>query len=58
MRCIVSNLIDDSCDVLADELTKGAADHDILDEDIIDDDWRNWQPDPVDANPGDNSRSS
>ena len=35
VRCIVSNLIDDSCDVLSEELTKGTTDQDIIDEDNI-----------------------
>lgn len=52
VRCIVSNLIDDSCDVLSEELTKGTTDQDIIDEDNICEDWQNWLPDPVDANPG------
>lgn len=52
VRCIVSNLIDDSCEVLADELTRGISDQYIVDEDLIGDEWESWQPDPIDANPG------
>ncbi|XP_067946138.1 anaphase-promoting complex subunit 2-like isoform X2 [Watersipora subatra] len=57
VRCIVSNLIDESCEVLADELTKAVSDQDIVDEDNIGDDWDKWEPDPVDANPETSSKT-
>jgi len=52
VRCIVANLIDESCEVLSDELTKGTSDQDTVDEDNIGEGWQHWLPDPVDANPG------
>jgi len=52
VRCIVSNLLDDSSDILSEELTRGTTDHDILDEDNIGNDWQTWLPDPVDADTG------
>ncbi|XP_001605994.1 anaphase-promoting complex subunit 2 [Nasonia vitripennis] len=58
VRCVVSGLLDESSTSdLADELAKGG---DSIHLDVEDgaspqddkDDWENWQPDPVDADPG------
>ncbi len=54
MRCIVTNLTEDSTSELSDELVKGAPL--VLDDSCDADDdmenWESWQPDPVDADPG------
>ena len=54
VRCIVFSLTEDSSSELMDELVKGQPL--LLDEsyqtDETQQDWQNWQPDPVDADPG------
>ena len=54
VRCIVSSLTDDGSSELSDELFKGQPL--VLDESYHSDDdaedWENWMPDPVDADPG------
>ncbi len=54
MRCIVTNLTEDSTSELSDELVKGAplVLDDSCDADDDMDNWEAWQPDPVDADPG------
>lgn len=52
VRCVVSDLLDDSPSDLADELVKGESLQ--LDDgsgDEENDDWDEWMPDPVDADP-------
>ena len=53
VRCIVMSLTDDSSSDLAEELVKGGT-ISLCDSDTDDDneDWENWQPDPIDAQPG------
>lgn len=53
VRCVVSDLLDDSPSDLADELVKGESLQ--LDDgsgDEENEDWDKWMPDPVDADPG------
>ncbi|CAH1786015.1 unnamed protein product, partial [Owenia fusiformis] len=59
VRCIVFSLTNDGCNELSEELVKG---HPlVLDEsyhsDDESDDWENWSPDPVDADPAKTSKS-
>lgn len=52
VRCVISGLLDDYPSDLADELVKGELLQ--LDDGSIDEDnenWDNWMPDPVDADP-------
>ncbi|XP_029034736.2 anaphase-promoting complex subunit 2 [Osmia bicornis bicornis] len=52
VRCVVSDLLDDSPSDLADELVKGESIQ--LDDgsgDEENEDWDKWMPDPVDADP-------
>ena len=54
VRSIVSSLIEDSNSELLDELVKtqpGLLDDSYTSDDQTDD-WQSWQPDPVDAIPG------
>ncbi|XP_074654773.1 anaphase-promoting complex subunit 2-like [Tubulanus polymorphus] len=59
VRCIVSSLTEDGSSDLSDELIKGQPL--VLDEsyhsDDENDDWENWMPDPVDADPAKTSKS-
>ncbi|XP_067140286.1 anaphase-promoting complex subunit 2 isoform X1 [Centruroides vittatus] len=59
VRCIVTNLTDESCSELASELMKGAPLmlEDSYHSDDEKEDWENWQPDPVDADPAKASKS-
>lgn len=64
VRCIVSNLTDDGCGELSEELAKGQAavtnesSQDAGDDTAaLGDDWESWLPDPVDANPETTSKS-
>lgn len=52
MRQIVCNLTDDGSNELLDELQKGQPllDDGCSSDDELDD-WENWMPDPVDADP-------
>ena len=54
MRCIVSSLTDNESNELMDELLKGAPQpiDDRVESDDETESWETWQPDPVDANPG------
>ncbi|XP_067662241.1 anaphase-promoting complex subunit 2-like [Haliotis asinina] len=59
VRCIVSSLTDEGSNELLDELVKSQPL--LLDEgvqsDDESDDWQNWMPDPVDADPSTTSKS-
>ena len=54
VRCVVSNLTEDSSSELSEELLKNQSvvHDDSFHSDDESDDWENWQPDPVDADPG------
>ena len=55
MRCIVSSLTEDSNSELIDELIKGqplSADDSYRIDNTQLDAWQDWNPDPVDADPG------
>ena len=54
VRCIVSSLTDNESNELMDELLKGAPQpiDDRVESDDETESWETWQPDPVDANPG------
>lgn len=53
VRCVVSDLLDDSPSDLADELVKGESlQLDDCSGDEENEDWDKWMPDPVDADPG------
>ncbi|XP_076672379.1 anaphase promoting complex subunit morula [Andrena cerasifolii] len=52
VRCVVSDLLDDSPSDLADELVKGESlQLDDCSGDEENEDWDKWMPDPVDADP-------
>lgn len=52
VRCVVSDLLDDSPSELADELVKGESlQLDDCSGDEENEDWDKWMPDPVDADP-------
>ncbi|XP_033327037.1 anaphase promoting complex subunit morula [Megalopta genalis] len=52
VRCVVSDLVDDSSSDLADELVKGETlQLDDYSDEEEDEDWDKWMPDPVDADP-------
>ncbi|XP_076226853.1 anaphase promoting complex subunit morula isoform X2 [Nomia melanderi] len=53
VRCVVSDLLDDSSSDLADELVKGETlQLDDYSDEEENEDWDKWMPDPVDADPG------
>lgn len=58
MRQIVCNLTDDGSNELLDELQKGQPllDDGCSSDDELDD-WENWMPDPVDADPSKTHRT-
>ncbi|XP_015433564.1 PREDICTED: anaphase-promoting complex subunit 2 [Dufourea novaeangliae] len=52
VRCVVSDLLDDSSSDLADELVKGETlQLDDYSDEEENEDWNKWMPDPVDADP-------
>ncbi|XP_076296691.1 anaphase promoting complex subunit morula isoform X2 [Lasioglossum baleicum] len=52
VRCVVSDLLDDSSSDLADELVKGETlQLDDYSDEEENEDWDKWMPDPVDADP-------
>ncbi|XP_040581618.1 anaphase-promoting complex subunit 2 [Lepeophtheirus salmonis] len=59
VRCIVQSFDDNNSD-LAEELERGQGltlDENFLDEDLVDDNWDSWNPDPVDADPNKTTKS-
>ena len=51
MRCVVTSLTEEGPSELAEELAKGNALDEAVDSDDDMEDWKNWQPPPVDADP-------
>ncbi|CAB3380958.1 Hypothetical predicted protein [Cloeon dipterum] len=57
VRCVVTNLTEEGPSELAEELAKGNALDEAVDSDDDMEDWTNWQPPPVDADPTDSGQS-
>lgn len=52
VRCVVTSLTEEGPSDLAEELAQGHVLDEAADSDDDMDDWKTWQPPPIDADPG------